>query len=158
MTMMNEMDYNSAISVEDDEYVLLQPGTYQFQVDRVEFGRYEPNPQKPSKLPACPKVTVYLHVDTDSGRAFMQNNFFLHSSTQGLIAAYFKSLGMIPEGAKSFTMDWNGSIGKKGWVRTSIRVYNGIEYNQGDRFVKAPQNAAEQPAPAPVNSRFSGML
>jgi len=156
---MSEMNYNSTIAIEENEYVLLQPGTYQFTVDRVEYGRYEPNPQRPGKLPECPKVTVFIHVDTPEGRAFLQNNFFIHASTQGMITAYFRSLGMIPEGAKSYTMDWNGSIGKTGFVKTSVRLYNGIEYNQVDRFVKlSPSAQTQQTPPASNNNRFSGLL
>ena len=155
---MSEMNYNATIQIEENnDYVVLTPGTYEFTVDRIEFGRHVPNPQNPGKLPECPKVTVFIHVDTPEGRAFLSNNFYLHTSTQGLITSYFRSLGMIPDGVKQYTMDWNGSIGKTGWVKTTTRLYNGVEYNNVDRFVKKAGQPAQTAAPAP-NSRFSGML
>mgnify|MGYP003301278735 CR=1 FL=1 len=116
---------------EETEYVLLAPGEYQFTVDSVDFGDYNGS----ANTPACPMVTVNIHVDTEQGRAFLKNNFYMCRERSGLIAAFWKSIGLLKDGQKTFTTDWDSITGKTGLVKTSQREYNGNMYNQVDRFI-----------------------
>ena len=70
---MANSKYAMEFEVEDQEYVLLKPGEYDFVVDSVDYGDYNGS----AKIPACGMVTVNLHVDTDKGRAFLRNNFYV---------------------------------------------------------------------------------
>lgn len=128
---MANSKYNMTFEVEDNEYVLLAPGEYPFTVDSVDFGDYNGS----TKIPACGMVTVNIHVDTEQGRAFLRNNFYVCKQCAGLIAAFFKSIGELKDGQKTFTPDWDNLKGKTGLVKTSQREYNGEMYNQVDRFI-----------------------
>ena len=124
---MADSKYTMTFDIEEQEYVLLAPGEYEFTVDSVDFGDYNGS----DKIPAC----VNIHVDTDKGRAFLNNNFYVCKEAAGMIAAFFKCIGMIKEGQKTFSPDWDHIKGKKGIVKTSQREYKGNMYNQVDRFV-----------------------
>ena len=128
---MADSKYTMTFDIEEQEYVLLAPGEYEFTVDSVDFGDYNGS----DKIPACGKVTVNIHVDTDKGKAFLNNNFYVCKEAAGLIAAFFKCIGMIKEGQKTFSPDWDHIKGKKGIVKTSQREYKGNMYNQVDRFI-----------------------
>lgn len=128
---MADSKYTMTFDIEEQEYVLLAPGEYEFTVDSVDFGDFNGS----DKIPACGKVTVNIHVDTDKGKAFLNNNFYVCKEAAGLIAAFFKCIGMIKEGQKTFSPDWDHIKGKKGVVKTSQREYKGNMYNQVDRFI-----------------------
>lgn len=128
---MANSKYNMTFEVEDNEYVLLAPGEYPFTVDSVDFGDYNGS----TKIPACGMVTVNIHVDTEQGRAFLRNNFYVCKQCAGLIVRFFKSIGELKDGQKTFTPDWDNLKGKTGLVKTSQREYNGEMYNQVDRFI-----------------------
>jgi hypothetical protein len=136
---MADSKYTMTFDIEEQEYVLLTPGEYEFTVDSVDFGDFNGS----DKLPACGKVTVNIHVDTDKGKAFLKNNFYICKEAAGLIAAFFKCIGMIKEGQKTFSPDWDHIKGKKGIVKTSQREYKGNMYNQVDRFI-APRKDSKK--------------
>lgn len=134
--------YVMEFDIEDQEYVLLAPGEYEFTVDSVEYGDYNGS----AKIPACGKVTVNIHIDAEKGRAFTNNNFYVCKECSGLIAAYFKSVGMIKDGQKTFLPDWDASVGKTGIVEIVNREYNGNQYNNVKRFLPPKKQAKKQPA------------
>jgi len=136
---MADSKYTMTFDIEEQEYVLLAPGEYEFTVDSVDFGDYNGS----DKIPACGKVTVNIHVDTDKGKAFLNNNFYVCKEAAGMIAAFFKCIGMIKEGQKTFSPDWDHIKGKKGIVKTSQREYKGNMYNQVDRFI-APRKDSKK--------------
>lgn len=138
---MANSKYTMTFEVEEQEYVLLEPGEYEFTVDSVDYGDYNGG----SKIPACGMVIVNMHVDTDKGRAFLNNRFYICKEGAGLIAAFMKSIGDLKDGQKTFTPDWDHIEGKTGIVKTSQREYNGNMYNNVDRFI-APKKASK-PAP-----------
>lgn len=136
---MANSKYSMTFEVEDQEYVLLTPGEYEFTVDSVDFGDYNGS----AKIPACGMVQVNLHVETERGRAFLSNRFYVCKECAGLIAAFFKSIGELKDGQRTFTPDWDHLIGKKGTVKTSQREYNGNMYNQVDRFLPPKKKPAQ---------------
>ena len=137
---MTNNKYVMEFELEDQEYVLLTPGEYEFTVDSVEYGDYNGS----DKIPACGKVTVNIHVNTDNGRAFLNNNFYVCKECSGLIAAFFKSIGMIKDGQRTFIPDWDQTIGKTGIVKTVQREYRGNMYNNVDRFVAPKKNTSKK--------------
>lgn len=138
---MANSKYVMEFEVEDQEYVLLTPGEYEFTVDSVEYGDYNGS----SKIPPCGKVTVNIHVDTDKGRAFLNNNFYVCKECSGLIAAFFKSVGELKDGQRTFKPDWDNLPGKSGLVEVTNREYNGNQYNNVKRFL-APKKQQQKPA------------
>lgn len=130
--------YAIEFEVEEQEYVLLEPGEYQFTIDSVDYGDYNGS----SKIPPCGMVIVNLHVDTDKGRAFLMNRFYVCKECSGLIAAFFKSVGDLKDGQRTFVPDWDKLPGKTGLVKTTQREYNGNLYNNVERFLAPKKKAA----------------
>lgn len=120
----------------DSEFVLLPEGLYYFTVKSYDRGRHTPNPQNPGKLPACPKATVYLQIVANEGETELRHNLFLHSSTEGMLSAFFGSIGLKQKG-EPLRMDWNAVIGKVGVCKVGIREYNGNKYNDVKSMIYA---------------------
>lgn len=120
----------------DSEFVLLPEGLYWFTVKNYDRGRHTPNPQNPGKLPACPKATVYLQVVANEGETELRHNLFLHSSTEGMLSAFFGSIGQKRKG-EPLRMDWNSIVGKVGVCKVGIREYNGNKYNEAKSMIYA---------------------
>lgn len=128
---MANSKYDMTFEIEEQEYVLLNPGEYDFTIDYVKYGDYNGS----AKIPACGSVTVYLHVDTPEGVAYLNKPFYVCKECAGLIASLFKCVGDIKDGQKTFKPDWDGLEGKTGRVKTTQREYNGNMYNSVDRFL-----------------------
>ena len=120
----------------DSEFVLLPEGLYYFTVKSYDRGRHTPNPQNPGKLPACPKATVYLKIVANEGETELRHNLFLHSSTEGMLSAFFGAIGQKRKG-EPLRMDWNSIIGKVGVCKVGIREYNGNKYNDVKSMIYA---------------------
>ena len=120
----------------DSEFVLLPEGLYWFTVKSYDRGRHTPNPQNPGKLPACPKATVYLQVVANEGETELRHNLFLHSSTEGMLSAFFGAIGQKRKG-EPLRMDWNSIVGKSGVCKVGIREYNGNKYNEAKSMIYA---------------------
>jgi len=123
-----ELDWNDTLQ-KDSEFVLLPDGLYWFTVKEYERGRHTPNPQNPGKLPACPKATVHLTIVANEGETELRHNLFLHSSTEGMLSAFFGAIGQKRKG-EPLRMDWNAIIGKVGVCKVGSREYNGNKYNE----------------------------
>ena len=106
------------------EFVQLTPGDYQFTVTNLERGRHTPNPQNPGKLPACNKATLTLQIETAEGIAQLTHNLFLHTSTEGMLSAFFGSIGQKKHG-EPLRMNWNNVVGAKGVCRVNKRKGTG---------------------------------
>ena len=123
-----EYDWNDTIQ-KDAEFTLLPEGLYTFTVKRYERGRHTPNPQNPGKLPACNKATVYIQIVANEGETELRHNLFLHSSTEGMLSAFFGAIGQKRKG-EPLRMDWNAIVGKTGVCKVGVREYNGNKYNE----------------------------
>ena len=120
----------------DSESVLLPEGLYFFMVKSYDRGRHTPNPQNPGKLPACPKATIHLQIVANEGEKELRHNLFLHSSTEGMLSAFFGSIGQKRKG-EPLRMDWNSIIGKVGVCKVGIHEYNGNKYNEAKSMIYA---------------------
>ena len=133
--------YTMTFEVEEQEYVLLEPGEYEFVIDSIDYDDHNGS----AKIPPCGKVIVNLHVDTDKGRAFLKNNFYICKEGAGLMAAFMKSIGELKDGQKTFTPDWDAYVNKTGIVKVNHREYNGNTYNNVDKFLPPKKKAASAP-------------
>ncbi len=112
---------------QDQEFVLLPEGLYEFTVTGFERARH--NPSGNGKLPACNKAIVSVEVVAPQGKVTMKHNLFLHSSTEGMLSAFFGAIGQKKKGSK-LQMDWNTITGARGVCKVGIRTYNGNQYNE----------------------------
>ncbi len=113
----------------DSDFVLLPDGLYYFTVVGMERTRHTPNPQKPGKLPACNKAIVSINIVANEGETELRHNLFLHSSTEGMLSAFFAAIGQKKKG-ESLRMNWNTIIGATGVCKVGTRQYNNNNYNE----------------------------
>lgn len=129
-TVEKEMDWNDVIEKESEGYVLLPEGDYNFVVESFDRARHPGS----EKLPPCNKAVLHLKIDSAEGTAFITHNLFLHTKTEGLLSAFFTSIGQKKKG-EPLRMDWNKVIGACGRVKIGIHSYenkNGEERKTND--------------------------
>lgn len=130
-----ELGWEDELTVDQEELVTLRPGEYIFTIIGFERKRYEPKPGSTGKLPSCNMAEITIEInDPEQGRGIARNNLYLHSSTQGLLSAFFASIGMKKKGEPA-KMNWAQVLGKQGVVKIKNREYNGNKYNDVDRFL-----------------------
>ena len=145
---LNFGDVISANEIPEYDYIILEPGEYDCVIDAIERGQYAGG----DKMGPCPTVKVFMHVDTPNGKAFMNNQLFLSKKTLGLLAQFFESVGMKEKG-QDINLNWFDNVaGRTARIKTSVREYNGKQYNQVDRFIATKKNATAQ------QSNFNGLL
>jgi hypothetical protein len=140
----------------DSQFTLLPEGEYDFEVMAVERGRHDGS----AKLPPCNKAVVTIRLSSPDGpSSTIQHNFFLHSSTEGILCAFFVAVGLRKHGEK-FTMNWPATVGKRGRCKVGIRTWTGkdgqeMKSNQIQRFLEPSEAPAAKPAaPAYQQGRF----
>ncbi|AIX04340.1 hypothetical protein POF63_03155 [Streptococcus agalactiae] len=152
-----EFGWDDTIQEDAKEFITLQPGDYVFTVTDFERARHTPNPQKIGKLPACNKAVISLEIETDEGVASLKHNLFLHSSTEGMLSAFFGAIGQKKHG-EPLKMNWNTVVGATGVCSVKNRTYNDNFYNEVKSMIYADSvdwtkvlNANTQPqAPQPT--------
>lgn len=118
----------------DSEFTLLPEGDYIFTVQGYERARHTPGAN--GKLPACNKAIVSVEINTLEGKSVLKTNLFLHSSTEGLLSAFFGSIGLKKKG-EPLRMNWNAIAGKTGVCHVGMREYNNNKYNEIKRMIYA---------------------
>lgn len=111
-----EFDWNDEIEKDGGDFILLKPGDYDFTITNFERGRYDGG----DKLPPCNMAIVHCQIETPEGSTTIQNRLFLHSKTEGILSAFFSSIGLKKKGEK-LKMDWNKVIGSKGRCKVDLR-------------------------------------
>ncbi|TYK79844.1 hypothetical protein [Streptococcus pyogenes] len=120
----HELGWDDEITQDSVGFVQLVPGDYQFTVTNMERGRHTPDPQNPGKLPACNKAVVTIQIETSEGIAQLTHNLFLHTTTEGMLSAFFGAIGQKKHG-EPLKMNWNTVIGAKGVARINKRKGTG---------------------------------
>lgn len=92
-------------------FVTLEEGDYEFEVTKFERGHY--TPKAGAKTPACNQANMTLKVHTETGDAYISDNFPLASTMEWKISSFFRSVGLKKHGEK-LKMKWEESIGSKG--------------------------------------------
>ena len=150
----DELGWDATIS-EEQTFVLLPEGEYGFTVKDFRRDRYQP--REGSKLPACNKAILTIEIDGgENGKTTLEHNLFLHKRTEGLLSAFFLSIGQKKHG-EPLRMNWNAVVGATGRCRVKVReyTYQGENYkrNEIQRFLEAPSQTA-MPASVPQKGTF----
>ena len=130
-----ELGWDDTITQDSKEFILLPDGDYEFEVVDVEKQRYGGS----DKLPPCNQAVIIIKIETPAGMATVKSNLYLHTKTEGLISAFFHSLGMKKKG-EPLRMNWAKVMGAKGLCK--IGQYtgnNGLIYNEVKRFLPADE-------------------
>jgi hypothetical protein len=139
-----ELNWDSTIE-HDSEFVTLPEGDYDFEV--VEFERARHNGSE--KLPACGKAIIHIKIEGKEGTSIIKHNLFLHSTTEGMLCAFFTGIGQRKHGEK-LQMNWNKVIGSKGRAKVGIRKFTNdkgqvLEFNEIKKFYEPEESKGFQP-------------
>lgn len=127
-----ELGWDDTITQDNDGGVVLAPGDYIFEVVKFERARYTPK-SGDSKLPPCNMAKLELKIESPQGTATVFNNLYLHTTTEGLLSAFFASIGQKKKD-ETLQMNWSLVTGAKGAVKIKNRTYKDNTYNDVDRF------------------------
>ncbi len=130
----HEIPWDGVIEKDSPDYVLQPEGDYDFEAIEFERARHPGS----EKLPACNKAIIHIKVESALGVTLIRHNLFLHSRTEGMLCAFFKSIGQRKKDEKA-TMNWNAVPGSKGRAKVGIRKYTNddgkeIELNEIKKF------------------------
>lgn len=115
-----ELGWDDVIENDGSEFVLLPEGDYDFEVVELERARH-PGSQK---LPPCAKAVVSIKLFGREGNAVIKHNLFLHTSTEGMLCAFFTGIGQRKKG-EPFKMMWQNVVGSRGRAKVGIRKWTG---------------------------------
>lgn len=112
-------DWDDEIESDGPSFTTLPAGEYPFTVTDFARERYGGG----EKLPACNKAVITIEIDGgEHGKATINENLFLHSKTEGILCAFFTSIGQRQHGEK-LKMNWGTVIGSKGRAKVGVREY-----------------------------------
>lgn len=160
-----ELEWDSEIENDGQEYVTLPEGDYDFAVVGFERQRYTPSAK--AKLPPCPMAVLTLRFDGQAGVTTVKDKLYLHSSVEWRLCAFFTSIGQRRHGER-ITMNWGAVPGAQGRAKLGIRKYTDdkgrersinevLEYLEPDESYIPPAPAAQTVRPAasaPVASAY----
>jgi len=119
-TIDRAYDWDDEISNDSPEFTTLPKGRYPFTVVDLERERHGGS----EKLPPCNKAVAHLKFDGgELGTTTLKENLFLHSKTEGILCAFFASIGQRQHGEK-LKMDWSKVLGARGEAELGIREYD----------------------------------
>lgn len=134
-------DWDSEIEIdaEGKEFVILEPGKYDFTVHAYEKGIYESASATSKIKDGCPMAIVTFKIVTDEGEAYIKETLYLAQKLEWKLSQFFNSIGMKKHGEK-IKMDFKGAIGKTGkCIVTKDKGKNeGVYFNHIVTFL-APQ-------------------
>lgn len=113
-----ELGWDDEIENDGADFILLPEGDYDFTVTGFTRARHGGS----AKLPPCNKAELSLLIVTPEGQTTIKHNLFLHTKTEGLLCAFFTSIGQRKHGEK-LKMNWNAVIGAKGRCKVFIDKY-----------------------------------
>ncbi len=124
--MDREFNWDDIIENDGGEYILLPEGDYDFKVLSFERERH----QGSAKLPPCNKAVLNIEVTSPQGKTTIRHNLFLHSKCEGLLCAFFSSIGQRKRGEK-LQMNWNSVTGATGKCKVKIHTWTKDDGSQG---------------------------
>lgn len=96
----------------ESTFTLVDEGDYTFRVIKMTRERHPGS----AKLPACPKATLTLAITDDAGNELtsLQHSLFMYSTVEGLISAFFLSVGLKKHGEPVSLAQFNNVVGRTG--------------------------------------------
>ena len=113
-----ELGWDDEIEKDNGEFILLPEGDYEFTVESFDRARY----QGGAKLPACNMAVLSIRIETPEGSVVIPHRLYLHTKTEGLISAFFSSIGLKEKGQK-VKMNWNAVPGAVGRCKVGIHEW-----------------------------------
>lgn len=149
MNNYTELGWDDVIT-EERSFILLPEGEYNFTVKDFRRDRYTPK-NETAKLPPCNKAVLTIEIDGGSkGKITLEHNLFLHQSVEGLLSAFFLSIGLKKHG-EPLRMEWNKVVGCKGRCKVGIREWK--SQNTGETMQSNEIKRFLEPAPVQTPPR-----
>lgn len=148
------LDWDDEIS-QESSYILLPEGEYDFVVEKMERGQFQPSPN--SKInEACPEAELTLKIQSPEGEATVFERLILHSATEWKLSEFFISIGQKIKG-QPFKPNWSQVPGSRGRAKIEINKYKNKqgqerENNRVDSFLE-PTNQSQQQTTPPVQTQ-----
>lgn len=138
-----ELSWDDQIEKDGADFVLLPEGDYNFEITGFERGRHAGS----EKLPPCNKAIIQIKIESPEGIATLNHNLFLHTKTEGMLCAFFTSIGQRKHGEK-VTMNWNAVIGSCGKCKLGVKEWindSGEKkiFNEIKKFYEPEEGAAQ---------------
>ena len=144
--------WDEEVTNEQQEFILLPEGDYRFEVIGMERARYDGS----AKLPPCLMAKLTLKVFGDAkGDTTVTDRLYLHTKTQGLLGAFFESIGQCKRG-ETFRPRWNEVVGAKGWCRLGVREYTKTSGPNVGKTGQANEVLRYLPVPEPTAAPSQG--
>ena len=153
---MNTMDENREIGWgeevlgEEQQFVLLPEGEYDFIVDNVNYVR------KTVDNTTCGFSEIVCRIKSQDGDVIVKSSIKLVQKMMWKITEFFVCIGMGRVGQK-FKTDWPATRGRTGRLKISHRDFNGKKYNQVDKFI-APKPQQTTPTVAQATMPQTGWV
>lgn len=136
-----ELQWDDMIEKDSGEFILLPEGDYDFTVESFDRARHNGS----DKLPPCNKAVLKIRIDAVQGTVYVNHKLFLHTITEGMLSAFFASIGQKKKG-EPLRMDWERVPGSTGRAKVGIYTYqkNGEnrQINDIKRFYPKEENRA----------------
>lgn len=121
-----EFGWDDTISNDSPEFVLLEPGEYEFWVAGFERARFNGS----AKLPPCNQAIVEVKIMSPEGvEVTIKHSLFLHSKCEGLLCAFFTSIGQRKHG-EPLKMNWPQIVQSSGFCKVGVREYTNKQGEQ----------------------------
>ena len=101
-TSANEFDWDSEFDFDDpDEYIVLTPGEYDYEVRSFQRSRYDGGVAKDGHaIPPCPVAKIQIEIKTDTGNVVINDSFFINKGNTKKLSGFFQSVGLAKTGSK----------------------------------------------------------
>ncbi|NLU24128.1 MAG: DUF669 domain-containing protein [Clostridiales bacterium] len=123
-----ELSWDDVIQKDSAGFALLPAGTYKFTVTKMERARHAGS----AKLPPCNKAELTLTIDGgEHGAVSITHNLFLHTKCEGLLCAFFESIGQRKHG-DPLVPKWNAIVGSSGMCELEVHRYTKKDGTDGE--------------------------
>lgn len=131
-------DWDDALpDIEQQEFVILPPGEYNFRIKNYVQKRWDKG-----KLVGAPYAELEIVFTNDDGSltGYGKANLTLHAKTLFMVRAFFAAIGYAPEKGQPFTPNWNVVIGSTGRCLVDNGMFIGrdgqkYETNEVDKWL-----------------------
>lgn len=115
MNEERELNWDDILTSDPADYITIPEGDYTFTVESYERARHNGS----EKLPPCLKAILHLRIDSADGPVYINHQLFLHTRTEGLISAFFLSIGQKKKGVDT-PMNWQAVPGSTGRAHITL--------------------------------------
>lgn len=123
------LNWGEGFTAQEDEFVLLDEGVYNFTVTKMEKKVYSSNS---TKIPnGCPYAELNVQVQSQKGTANIRERLYLLKSMQWKLTQFFASIGQPVVTGQVFNPNWNAVVGASG--KAEITQHNYTNQNGDNR-------------------------